>query len=236
MPIDDPTVLAPPASDEAAFSALAERHRRELHVHCYRMLGSLDDAEDAVQETLLRAWRGRATFEAGRPGASLRAWLYRIATNVCLDALKRLPRRVLASSLGPPHDPTLPALAPVDLPWLEPYPDTLLDGVAAAEDGPEAVVVSRETIEIAFLAAIQLLPPRQRATVILFDVLGWSARETAELLDTSVAAVNSALQRARATSYDAFALGVLPIEQGHIAEITAFGPELFAAFGLPPTW
>ena len=175
------------------FEALVERHRREIQVHCYRMLGSFSDAEDLTQETFLRAWKGRAGFE-GR--SSLRTWLYRIATNVCLDALARHPRRVLPDQLGPPGDP-VGTVAPVDLPWLEPYPDTLLD--AAAPDDTGAAVVERETIELAFLAAIQYLPPRQRAALILRDVLGWSARETAELLETSVPSANSAVQRARAT-------------------------------------
>jgi RNA polymerase sigma-70 factor (TIGR02960 family) len=166
--------------DEAAFA----RHRRELHVHCYRMLGSFEEAEDVVQETFLRAWRARDSFDGG-PG--LRAWLYRIATNACLDALRSRKRRV----------PSLSSFA--EVPWIQPYPDRLLDEMAPREDEPDAVVVARETIELAYLAAIQLLPPRQRAVLIARDVLGWSAAETAALLDMSVAAANSALQRARAT-------------------------------------
>ena len=181
---DAGVVAAVRAGDEAAFGRLTERHRRELHVHCYRMLGSFDEAEDVVQETFLRAWRGRAGFEGG-PG--LRPWLYKIATNACLDALRRRSRRAA----------TIESFA--ELPWLQPYPDRLLDEVAPSEDEPDAVVVSRETIELAFLALIQLLPARQRAVVILRDVLGWSAKETAALLETSVASANSALQRARAT-------------------------------------
>ena len=173
------------AGDETAFAMLVEPHRRELQVHCYRMLGSLEDSEDLVQETFLRAWRKRASFE-GR--SSFRAWLYRIATNACLDALGRRPR-VAA------HDAT-EALAGV--PWLQPYPDELLNGIAS-DDEPEAEVVAKETMELAFIAAIQLLPPKQRAVLISRDVLGWSAAESAALLDLSVAAVNSALQRARAT-------------------------------------
>jgi RNA polymerase sigma-70 factor, ECF subfamily len=175
------TVAAARAGDESAFAALVEPHRRELQVHCYRMLGSLEDSEDLVQETFLRAWRARDSFE-GR--SSVRAWLYRIATNACLDALERRPRT--------------PTQAPADVPWLQPYPDRLLDGVAPTDDEPDAVVVAKETIELAFLVAIQHLPPRQRAVLILRDVLGWSAKETAGLLEGSVAAVNSALQRARA--------------------------------------
>jgi len=189
-------VVAAGAGDAAAFSGLVERYRRELQVHCYRMLGSFEDSEDLVQETFLRAWRSRTNFE-GR--SSFRAWLYRIATNACLDALHSKPRRVLPSQLGPAANPPLPVLPAADLPWLQPYPDRLLDGIAPSDDEPEVVVVARETIEIAFLAAIQLLPPRQRAALILRDVLGWSAKETASLLETSVAAANSALQRARAT-------------------------------------
>jgi RNA polymerase sigma-70 factor (TIGR02960 family) len=166
--------------DEAAFAA----HRRELHVHCYRMVGSFEEAEDLVQETFLRAWRARDRFGGG-PG--VRAWLYRIATNTCLDALRRGRRR-------PPS-----AAAFSEIPWIQPYPDRLLDEIAPREEEPDAVVVGRETIELAYLAVIQLLPPRQRAVLIVRDVLGWSAAETAELLDISVAAANSALQRARAT-------------------------------------
>jgi RNA polymerase sigma-70 factor (TIGR02960 family) len=169
---------------ERDFGGLVERHRRELHVHCYRMLASFDEAEDAVQETFLRAWRGRERYEQG---TYFRAWLYRIATNVCLDLLRSRSRRV----------PEMSSFA--EVPWLQPYPDKLLDEIAPSDDQPDAVVVSRETIELAFLAALQVLPPRQRAALIARDVLGWPASETASLLDTSVAAANSALQRARAT-------------------------------------
>jgi RNA polymerase sigma-70 factor (ECF subfamily) len=308
------------AGEEPAFAELTERHRRELHVHCYRMLASFEEAEDAVQETLLRAWRSRDSFE----GSLLRAWLYKIATNVCLDMLRRSSRR-----LATVHNFS-------EVPWLQPYPDALLDEVAPSDDQPDAVIVERETIELAFLAAMQVLPPRQRAALIARDVLGWPAIETASLLETSVAAANSALQRARATmqehlparrsewtageptaeeralleqfidahqrgdaalavsiasqdlritmppapylfegldkiapllsnalregewrllptfanrmptaasylrkegdtQYRAFKFDVLRIENGLIAEITTFGPELFPAFGLPPT-
>ena len=197
--MDTALVTAAVGGDESAFSELVERHRRELQVHCYRMLGSLDDSEDLVQETFLRAWRSRHTYSSeGR--ASFRAWLYRIATNACLDALNRKPRRVLASQLGPPADPDdFPEPTPADLPWLQPYPDHLLEGIAPAEEQPDSVVAARETMEIAFLATLQLLPARQRAVLIMRDVLGWSAKETAELLDSSVPSANSALQRARAT-------------------------------------
>jgi RNA polymerase sigma-70 factor (TIGR02960 family) len=171
------------AGEEPAFAELTERHRRELHVHCYRMLASFEEAEDAVQETLLRAWRSRDTFD----GSMIRAWLYRIATNVCLDMLRRTSRRLTTV-----HNFS-------EVPWLQPYPDTLLDEVAPSSDEPDALIVERETIELAFLAAMQVLPPRQRAALIARDVLGWPAIETASLLETSVAAANSALQRARAT-------------------------------------
>ncbi|GIE99342.1 RNA polymerase sigma factor [Paractinoplanes rishiriensis] len=167
--------------EEPAFSGLAERHRRELHVHCYRMLGSFEDAEDTVQETFLRAWRRRETFQ-GR--STLRAWLYRIATNACLDRLAR--QRPEPATGG-------------EVPWLQPYPDRLLDELPAGDaDEPETVTVARETIELAYLVAVQHLAPRPRAVLILRDVLGWPAKEVAELLGDSVNSVNSALQRARA--------------------------------------
>ncbi len=169
-------------------SALApeelEQHRPALTGYCYRMLGSTFEADDAVQETMIRALRAADGFE-GR--ASLKSWLYRIATNVCLDIIRRRSRQVAR----------LDSFA--EIPWLQPYPDRMLDEIAPSDDEPDAVVVARETIELAFLAAIQLLPPRQRAVLILRDVLGWSAKETAALLDTSVPSVNSALQRARVT-------------------------------------
>jgi RNA polymerase sigma-70 factor (ECF subfamily) len=317
----DEMVGAAFAGDESAFAALAERHRRALHIHCYRMLASFDDAEDAVQEAFLRAWRGRETFD----GSSLvRAWLYRIATNVCLDMLRASARRL----------PAMHSFA--EVPWLQPYPDRLLDEVAPSDEEPDAVVVERETIELAFVAAMQILPPAQRAAFLVRDVFGWPARDVASLLDTSVAAANSAVQRARAsmkehlpaqraewtaaepnarerellerfidahercdaaaavaisahdikitmpphpylydgldaiaplldqalrvgdwrlvatranrmptaasylrrpgdTEFRAFKFDVLRIRDGLIAEITTFGPELFEAFGLPPT-
>jgi RNA polymerase sigma-70 factor, ECF subfamily len=186
--------------DEPAFAALFERHRGELRVHCYRMLGSLEDSEDLVQETFLRAWRGRTGFSGGR--SALRAWLYRIATNACLDVLRTRPRRVTPPQVADPADPEAPIPPPTDLPWLQPYPDRLLESVAALGEEPGAAVVARETLELAFLAAIQHLPPRQRAVLILREVVGWSAKETAHQLETSVASVNSALQRARATLRD----------------------------------
>ncbi|HEX2302506.1 MAG TPA: RNA polymerase subunit sigma-70, partial [Gaiella sp.] len=179
-------VVAARAGDESAFAELVEGYRRELQVHCYRMLGSFEDAEDMVQETLLRAWRNRTSFE-GR--SSFRAWLYRIATNACLDALKRRPPRVLPHQVAAAADPSVPPHPPADMPWLQPYPDRLLEGIAAGDEGPETVLVSKETIELAFLVAIQHLGPRQRAVLILRDVLGWSAKESATLLETTVDSV-----------------------------------------------
>jgi RNA polymerase sigma-70 factor, ECF subfamily len=176
--------------DRQEFGVVVERHRRELQVHCYRMLGSIEDSEDLVQETFLRAWRGREAYE-GR--ATFRAWLYKIATNACLDVLKGRPRRVLPADVAPATDPTGEFATTSEHAWLEPFPDHLLAG------GPDEAVIERETIELAFLAAMQHLPPRQRAVLILRDVVGWSAHETAGVLDLSVAAVKSALQRARAT-------------------------------------
>jgi RNA polymerase sigma-70 factor (ECF subfamily) len=187
--------------EESAFAELLKRHRRELQVHCYRMLGSFEDSEDLVQETFLRAWRGRGGFSFDER-SSFRAWLYRIATNACLDVLRGRPRRILPPEVAAAGDPVAPPSPPADLPWLQPYPDRLLEPIAAAEDEPGAVVVARETIELAFIAAIQHLPPRQRAVLILRVVLGWSAKDTASLLDASVASVNSALQRSRATLRD----------------------------------
>jgi RNA polymerase sigma-70 factor, ECF subfamily len=174
------------AGDEAAFARLTAPYRRELHVHCYRMLGSLHDAEDLVQETMLRAWR-RLDLFAGR--ASFRRWLYTIATNACLNTLERTPKVLLFPS-GEPFE--APGIARVE--HLQPYPDSLLP-----DSDPQARLDMRESVALAFLAAIQHLPPRQRAILLLRDVLAWSAAEVAELLETSVAAVNSGLQRARAT-------------------------------------
>ena len=174
-----------PTGDKAAFAGLVEPHRGELQVHCYRMLGSLEDAEDMVQETFLRAWRKRAS---ARGSATFRAWLYRIATNACLDALQKRPRPAARAGEA----------AAFEVTWLQPCPDRLLDAAAPSDAEPDAAVVERETIELAFLVAVQHLPPRSRAVLLLRDVLGWSAKDTAALLEVSVAAANSALQRARA--------------------------------------
>jgi RNA polymerase sigma-70 factor (ECF subfamily) len=187
------------AGDEAAFGRLVEARRGELQVHCYRMLGSVYDAEDALQETLLRAWRGLPRFE-GR--SSLRSWLYTIATNTCVDQIARRPKRVLPADYGPAADPQAPPGEPVvESAWVEPYPDEMLgleDGYAA----PEARYEQREGVELAFIAALQHLPAGQRAALILREVLGFSAKETAAMLETTVAAANSALQRARAAVED----------------------------------
>ena len=177
----------------ADFAERADPYRRELLAHCYRMLGSVHEAEDLVQETYLRAWRAYPGFEEDR--ASLRTWLYRIATNACLTALQSRGRRPMPSGLGGPAGPERPLERRTDVPWLEPVPDGLLEPPAG---DPAAIVASRAGIRLAFIAALQYLPPRQRAVLILRDVLGWPAAEVAGQLGTTTAAVNSALQRARA--------------------------------------
>ena len=175
------------------FTSLTGRFRGELLAHCYRMLGSADEAEDLVQETYLRAWRSFDGFE-GR--SSVRTWLYRIATNVCLTAIERRGRRPLPSGLGGPvEDPEAPVLAGLEVPWLQPFPDALL---AAERADPAAVAVSRAGIRLAFVAALQYLSARQRAVLVLRDVLEWPAAEVADLLGTTATAVNSVLRRARA--------------------------------------
>ena len=182
-PVSEPSLTVKPAS--ADLDRALEEHRRELTAYCYRMLGSAFEAEDAVQETLIRAWKGYDRFE-GR--AALRSWLYRIATNVCLDMLNGRERRARPMDLGPAQEPVIENLNTLpEVTWITPIPD------------PEDVAVEHETIKLAFVAALQHLPPRQRAALILCEVLRWQATEVAELLDTSVASVNSALQRARAT-------------------------------------
>src|SRR5215472_8115145 len=176
------------------FTSLTGQFRGELLAHCYRMLGSIEEAEDLVQETYLRAWRSYDGFE-GR--SSMRTWLYRIATNVCLTAIERRGRRPLPSGLGAPaEDPRAPVVAAPEVPWLQPVPDALLATPATAD--PAAVTVSRAGIRLAFVAALQYLSARQRAMLILRDVLEWSAAEVADLLDTTTTAVNSGLRRARA--------------------------------------
>ena len=176
-PVDEAALLtAARSGDEQAFERLLAPHRRALHVHCYRLLGSLHDSDDALQETLVRAWRGLGGFE---PRATFRAWLYRIATNVCLRAIERRSR---APELLDPDEAEIAA-------YFQPYPDRLLETDVVAEE--------RESVGLAFVSVMQLLPPRQRAVLVLRDVLGWSAREVADLLGDSVASVNSALQRAR---------------------------------------
>jgi RNA polymerase sigma-70 factor (ECF subfamily) len=175
------------------FESGIERHRRELLVHCYRMLGSMPDAEDAVQETALRAWRYRDSL---KPGAPLRPWLYRVATNACLDAIARDGRRAVVAAMVAEGEGSTGDVE--DVVWLGPIPDSALEPPAPPEKAPEALALKRETIEIAFLTVIQLLTPQQRAALILCDVLDWSAKDAAELLEINIAAVNSALQRARA--------------------------------------
>lgn len=178
-----------------AFERLVGPLRRQIKVHCYRMLGSLHEAEDLVQETYLRAWKSFERFEGG----SFRAWLYRIATNACLNALERRKHgdRLLPDQRGPAANG--PPGAPTDLPWLEPYPDSELEGLAGESPTPEARYSSRQAVQLAFVAGIQKLPARQRAALLVCDVLGWPAAEAAALFDSSTASVNSALQRARAT-------------------------------------
>lgn len=180
------------AGSERAFEELVSPHRRELHVHCYRMLGSAEDAEDAVQETLLRAWTRVGTF-AGT--STFRAWLYAVATNACLDALRRRKRRPWPTDVFEAADAGSVPGAPTEIPWLQPYPDSLLGEAASAEDS----VLARERIQLAFLTAIQHLPPRQRAVLLLCDVLSWPAKEAAAALDMTPTAVYSALRRAQAT-------------------------------------
>jgi RNA polymerase sigma-70 factor (TIGR02960 family) len=183
------------AGDEQAFRGLTEPYRRELQLHCYRILGSTQDAEDALQETLLAAWRGLDGFEER---ASLRAWLYRIATNRCLNVLRDNHRRPRSDARPLPFHPPEPTRYGEPL-WLEPYPDALLEGIPDAAPGPEARYESREAVGLAFITALARLPPRQRAALVLRDVLGYRAAEVASMLDMTEVSVSSALQRARAT-------------------------------------
>jgi RNA polymerase sigma-70 factor (TIGR02960 family) len=191
--MSEPALSRARAGDEDAFRELIDPYRAELQLHCYRILGSLQDAEDQLQETLIAAWRGLERFE-GR--TSLRSWLYRIATNRCLNALRdrrRRPQEV--SSMVEPPEPT----RRVEPMWLEPYPDVLLEGLADTAPGPEARYETRESVGLAFMVALHHLPPRQRAALVLRDVLGFHSSEVAEMLESSEASVKGALQRARAT-------------------------------------
>jgi RNA polymerase sigma-70 factor (ECF subfamily) len=215
-PLERELLTAAREGDDDAYRRLVEPRHAELHAHCYRMLGSVHDAEDALQDALLRAWRGLPRFE-GR--SSLRAWLYRIATNTCIDVVARRPKRVLPIDYGPAADPhDSPGEPLVESVWVEPYADERLgleDGFAA----PEARYERRESVELAFIAVLQHLPATQRAALILREVLGFSAQEVAESLDTTVASVNSALQRARKTVDER-----LP-EQSQQATLRALGDE-----------
>ena len=196
IPNEDKLLEAARKGDENAFARLIEPYRTELHAHCYRMLGSVHDAEDALQESHLRAWRGLKSFE-GR--SSLRSWLYTIATNTCLNQIAKRPKRVLPVDYAPATDPHEgPGEPVVESVWIEPYPDETL-GIEDGYASPDASYEMRESVELAFVAALQNLPPNQRAVLILREVLGFSAKEVADALDTSTASVNSALQRARAS-------------------------------------
>jgi RNA polymerase sigma-70 factor (ECF subfamily) len=192
--VTDATLERARSGDEEAFRALTDPHRRELQVHCYRILGSVQDAEDMVQETLLSAWRGLAGFE-GR--ASLRSWLYRIATNRCLNALRASGRKPHVIGSNPPADAPEPSRWGEPI-WLQPYPDALLEGLPDQAEGPDARYETKEAVGLAFVSGLQRMPPQQRAVLVLRDVLGYRAAEVAAMLDSSEASVNSALQRARA--------------------------------------
>jgi RNA polymerase sigma-70 factor (ECF subfamily) len=193
MPGSEVSIAAARKGDEKTFRELVAPYRRELRVYCYRMAGSLDDADDLLQESLLRAWRGLGSFEAR---SSLRTWLYRVAWSACVDALESKAARRHPIDLGSPADPRAPTPPAEPEGWIEPCPASLYEGAVAS---PEARYGERESVGLAFLAALQLLPPKQRATLLACDVLGWSAHECAEMLGASVASVNSALQRARET-------------------------------------
>ena len=195
MRVDQVTLERARSGDEQAFDELTGAYRRELLVHCYRLLGSLTDAEDALQETLLAAWRGLPGF-AGR--ASLRTWLYRIATNQCLNARRAASRRFPAGPV-PPFQPPEPTQRD-EITWLQPFPDALLDGIADSAPGPEARYQATEAVELAFVASLQRMPPRQTATLVLRDVLGFDSGEVASMLGASPAAVKGTLQRARAAA------------------------------------
>jgi len=223
MEVAQPSRRQPVAEHESqAFEQLAEPFRREIKLHCYRMMGSLHEADDLVQETYLRAWRSFSSFEAGASDkyGSFRAWLYKIATNACLNALegRKHQQRFLPDQLGPASPPKLEGGPALDVPWLEPYPDanlysgSMLEGFADAAPNPEARYTARESVQLAFVAAIQQLPPRQRAALMLCDVLGWASAEAASLLGGSTASINSALQRARLTLSQRYADRRPPLE------------------------
>jgi RNA polymerase sigma-70 factor (ECF subfamily) len=215
-PNEDKLLAASRDGDEGAFAGLVEPYRTELHAHCYRMLGSVHDAEDALQEALLRAWRGLKSFE-GR--SSLRSWLYTIATNTCLNLIAKRPKRVLPVDYAPATDPHAgPGEPVVESVWIEPYPDEMI-GIEDGYASPDASYEMRESVELAFVAALQNLPPNQRAVLILREVLGFSAKEAADALDTSTASVNSALQRARAS------VDERTPEQSQQATLRALGDE-----------
>jgi RNA polymerase sigma-70 factor (ECF subfamily) len=219
---ESPPTLAPAVEEHL------EQHRSELTAYCYRMLGSPFEAEDAVQETLIRAWKGYDRFE-GR--AALRSWLYRIATNVCLDMLEGRKRRARPMDLGPAREPVAENLnALPEVTWIEPIPD----GRVVPDGDPAEVAQARETVRLALVAALQHLPPRQRAVLILCEVLRWKAAEVAELLDTSVASVNSALQRARATleATELSAAGTAPSVDAADAELLARYVEAFERYDM----
>jgi RNA polymerase sigma-70 factor (TIGR02960 family) len=209
------------AGDEDAFGSLVEPYRRELQLHCYRILGSLQDAEDLLQETLLAAWRGLDKFE-GR--ASMRSWLYRIATNRCLNALRDSARR----TIEPRTDLPTPTRMAEPL-WLEPYPDVMLEGIADRAPGPDARYETKEAVALAFVTGLQHLAPRQRAVLVLRDVLGFSASEVADMLEVSEASVNSALQRARGTLESRTPLGAGARERAPLPS-SAVERELLAQF------
>jgi RNA polymerase sigma-70 factor (TIGR02960 family) len=192
--VGTPSTPAAAQWSERDFRELVEPYRRELHLHCYRMTGSVADAEDMLQETLIAAWRGLERF-AGR--SSIRTWLYRVATNCCLNAIRSSRRRMPAEPV-PPFDPPPPSRRS-EVTWLQPYPDALLDSVSGHEPGPAERWLSRETVELAFLTALQQLPPRQAAVLLMVDVLDFSAAEVAPMLDTTATAIKGVLQRARAS-------------------------------------
>jgi RNA polymerase sigma-70 factor (ECF subfamily) len=230
MAVEQPNLDPTWVDRNQAFERLAEPFRRDIKLHCYRMLGSLQEAEDLVQETYLRAWRSFSSFEASAADerGSMRAWLYRIATNACLNAIesRKHVQRFLPDQLGPSTGELPMGVPATDIPWLEPYPDSNLEGIADDAPDPEARYTSREAVQLAFVAAIQELPPRQRATLMLCDVLGWAATETAALLGGSTASINSALQRARDTLARRYSSGRRPMP----AETTAAQQELLGRY------